>query len=88
MQLPIKEFKIWFIISFICFFVAFVERAGRPLTFFGIIFLVIGVFSMLEHEWKESQEHQEAEKGNQMRRMSKMAKEIEKRNADKNKNRR
>lgn len=88
MTIAIVEHRIWFIISFILFTIAFVDRAGRPLMFFGIIFLVIGIVSMLEHEWKESQEHQEAEKGNQMRRMSKMAKEIEKRNADKNKNRR
>jgi large-conductance mechanosensitive channel len=67
--------------------VAFIERAGRPLMFFGIIFLVVGVVSMLEHEWKESQEHQEAEKRNQKRRMSEIAEKIEKRNAENKKRR-
>lgn len=88
MSISIVEFKIWFIISFILFTIAFVDRAGRPLMFFGIIFLVIGIVSMLEHEWNECQEHQEVEKRNQMRRMSEMAKEIEKHNVKKNKNRR
>jgi predicted membrane protein len=84
MVISIVEHRIWFIISFILFTIAFVDRAGRPLMFFGIIFLVIGIVSMLEHEWKESQEHREVEKRSQMQRMSEMAKEIEKRNVKKN----
>jgi len=87
MKISIVEHRIWFIISFILFTIAFVDRAGRPLMFFGIIFLVIGIVSMLEHEWFEYQKCQEREKRNQMERMSEMAKEIEKRNVNKNRRR-
>jgi flagellar biosynthesis component FlhA len=55
MNISIREFKLWFIISFICFAIAFVERAGRPLILFAIIFFLIGIASWLEHEWNESQ---------------------------------
>lgn len=88
MNISMVEYRIWFIISFILFTIAFVDRAGRPLMFFGIIFLVIGIVSTLEHEWNEYQKHEEEERKKQMERMSEMAKEIEKHKADKNKNRR
>jgi len=75
MNISIKEFKLWFIISFILFAIAFIERAGRPMFFFAVIFFFIGIFAWLEHEYNEYQKFQKTKK--EKRRMSRIAKKVQ-----------
>jgi len=77
MNISINEFKLWFIISFILFAIAFIERAGRPMFFFAVIFFFIGIFAWLEHEYNEYQNKQKTENEDRMRRMSRIAKRVQ-----------